>query len=329
MATSTLELDRAIMIEKPSIAWSEVAGLEEAKEVLFEAIISPIKFPHLVEGKPASCKRILLFGPPGTGKSYLVRAAAAEANHSTILSVSASYVISTLLSDLNRLIQRISDLVHTHKPCIILVEEVDSLCSSRSDEREETQRLKTEFLGMIQAMQSYSDGIFVLSATSTPWMLNSSIRQFFDKRVYISLPEENARFMIFKSNLGNTAHYLTEDNLHILAGETNGCSGADIVVVVRDALMQPVREIQSATYFKQVSGSSPIDKTTVCDDLLAPCSPDESGAIKMSWMEMPSDKLFLRPVTMTDMLKSLHGFKPAVGDMDKFDKFREDFGQEG
>lgn len=75
-------------------------------------------------------------------------------------------------------------------------------------------------------------------------------------------------------------------------------SGADISIVVRDALMQPVRKVQTATHFKRVKGASPKDPTVICDDLLTPCSPGDPDAIEMTWMDVEGDKLFEPPVTM-------------------------------
>lgn len=74
----------------------------------------------------------------------------------------------------------------------------------------------------------------------------------FEKRIYIPLPEEAARAQMFRLHLGNTPHHLTEANIHELARRTDGYSGADISIIVRDALMQPVRKVQSATHFKKV-----------------------------------------------------------------------------
>lgn len=81
-------------------------------------------------------------------------------------------------------------------------------------------------------------------------VLDSAIRRRFEKRIFIPLPEEHARLVMFKIHLGSTAHVLTEEDLKILAHNTEGYSGADISIVVRDALMQPVRKVQSATHFK-------------------------------------------------------------------------------
>lgn len=326
------KLEGAIVVEKPHVKWSDVAGLEGAKTALKEAVILPIKFPHLFTGKRMPWKGILLFGPPGTGKSYLAKAVATEANNSTFFSVSSSDLVSKWLGESEKLVKNLFELARAHKPSIVFIDEVDSLCSARSDnESESARRIKTEFLVQMQGVGSDNDGVLVLGATNTPWILDSAIRRRFEKRIYIPLPDEHARLVMFKIHLGNTAHTLTEENLRALAGKTEGFSGSDISIVVRDALMQPVRKVQTATHFKRVSGPSPIDKMTICDDLLVPCSPGDQGAIEMTWVDLPGDKLYEPPVTMHDMLKSLASTKPTVNDEDmrKLDKFTEDFGQEG
>ncbi|NXS55885.1 VPS4A protein, partial [Brachypteracias leptosomus] len=136
-----------------------------------------------------------------------------------------------------------------------------------------------------------SDGILVLGATNIPWVLDSAIRRRFEKRIYIPLPEEAARAQMFKLHLGNTPHSLTDSDIQQLARKTEGYSGADISIIVRDALMQPVRKVQLATHFKKVRGPSRTNPGTFVDDLLMPCSPGDPAALEMTWMEVPSDKL--------------------------------------
>ena len=183
----------------------------------------------------------------------------------------------------------------------------------------------------MQGVGNDMDGILVLGATNIPWVLDSAIRRRFEKRIYIALPEEHARLDMFKLHMGNTRHQLTEQDLKVLAAKTEGYSGADICIVVRDALMQPVRKVQSATHFKKVSGPSPVDPDVIVNDLLTPCSPGDPGAMEMTWMDVPSDKLNEPAVTMSDMLRSLAISKPTVNDEDmvRLRKFMEDFGQEG
>ncbi|KAI6077728.1 Vacuolar protein sorting-associated protein 4A [Aix galericulata] len=326
------QLMGAIMMEKPNVRWSDVAGLEGAKEALKEAVILPIKFPHLFTGKRTPWRGILLFGPPGTGKSYLAKAVATEANNSTFFSVSSSDLMSKWLGESEKLVKNLFELARQHKPSIIFIDEVDSLCGSRNEnESEAARRIKTEFLVQMQGVGNSSDGILVLGATNIPWVLDSAIRRRFEKRIYIPLPEEAARAQMFKLHLGNTPHSLTDANIHELARKTEGYSGADISIIVRDALMQPVRKVQSAMHFKKVRGPSRTNPNLIVDDLLTPCSPGDPGAIEMTWMEVPSDKLMEPIVCMSDMLRSLATTRPTVNaeDLLKVKKFTEDFGQEG
>ena len=326
------KLEGAIVVEKPHVKWSDVAGLDAAKEALKEAVILPIKFPHLFTGKRVPWKGILLFGPPGTGKSFLAKAVATEANNSTFFSVSSSDLVSKWLGESEKLVKNLFELARQHKPSIIFIDEVDSLCSARSDnESESARRIKTEFLVQMQGVGNDSDGILVLGATNIPWVLDAAIRRRFEKRIYIPLPEEPARLIMFKLHLGNTPTALTEDDLKVLAKKTEGYSGADISIVVRDALMQPVRKVQTATHFKRIRGPSPKDPNMIVDDLLTPCSPGDAGAIEMTWVDVDSDKLHEPLITMADMLRSLATSKPTVNedDMAKLEKFTEDFGQEG
>ncbi|KAM5134521.1 vacuolar protein sorting-associated protein 4A isoform 3-T4 [Callospermophilus lateralis] len=284
------QLMGAVVMEKPNIRWNDVAGLEGAKEALKEAVILPIKFPHLFTD-----------------------------------------LMSKWLGESEKLVKNLFELARQHKPSIIFIDEVDSLCGSRNEnESEAARRIKTEFLVQMQGVGNNNDGTLVLGATNIPWVLDSAIRRRFEKRIYIPLPEEAARAQMFRLHLGSTPHNLTDANIHELARKTEGYSGADISIIVRDSLMQPVRKVQSATHFKKVCGPSRTNPSIVIDDLLTPCSPGDPGAIEMTWMDVPSDKLLEPVVCMSDMLRSLATTRPTVNadDLLKVKKFSEDFGQE-
>jgi vacuolar protein-sorting-associated protein 4 len=210
-------------MEKPNIKWNDVAGLENAKESLKEAVILPIKFPHLFTGQRKPWKGILLYGPPGTGKSYLAKAVATEANNSTFFSVSSSDLLSKWLGESEKLVKNLFELARVHRPSIIFIDEVDSLCSARNDnESESARRVKTEFLVQMQGVSSDNDNILVLGATNIPWSLDAAIRRRFEKRIYISLPDAPARKAMFKLHLGNTPNVLTEENFTELGLKSEG-----------------------------------------------------------------------------------------------------------
>lgn len=325
------KLEGAIVEEKPNVKWSDVAGLYQAKESLKEAVILPIKFPNLFTGKRKPWRGILLFGPPGTGKSYLAKAVATEAD-STFFSVSSSDLVSKWLGESEKLVKNLFEMARRKTPSIIFIDEVDSLCSARSEnESESAKRIKTEFLVQMQGVGNDNDGILVLGATNIPWVLDAAIRRRFEKRIYIPLPEAPARNTMFKLSMGSTATSITDADYNVLASKTHGYSGADINMVVRDALMQPVRKVQSATHWIKVRGPSRDDPNVMVNDLLTPCSPGTAGAFEMSWMDVPSEKLFEPVVTMQDMSRSLSSQKKTVNedDLGKLQKFTDDFGQDG
>ncbi|XP_026681668.1 vacuolar protein sorting-associated protein 4B [Diaphorina citri] len=203
-------LEGAIVMEKPNVKWTDVAGLEAAKEALKEAVILPIKFPQLFTGKRVPWKGILLFGPPGTGKSYLAKAVATEANNSTFFSVSSSDLVSKWLGESEKLVKTLFELARAHRPSIIFIDEV-RFCVGND-----------------------MDGILVLGATNIPWVLDAAIRRRFEKRIYIALPELNARLFMFRHHLGNTRNTISDENLKELAKRTEGYSGADISTLERN-----------------------------------------------------------------------------------------------
>lgn len=321
-----------ILLEKPSVNWEDVAGLEGAKEALREAAILPIKFPYLFHGKRQPSKAILLYGPPGTGKSHLAKAVATEANNSTFISVLSSDLISKWQGESEKLVHALFDLARMHKPCIIFLDEVDSLFSSRADnESDSARRIKTEFLIQMQGITSDNDGILILAATNIPWILDSAFLRRFDKRIFISLPDRDARAKILKTHIGlNTPQKLSEDDYQELAHEAEGYSGSDLSIVARDTLMQPLRRIQNSTHFKMVQGESPVIKGMMVHDLLTPCCPSDSCAIKMRWMDIPPNKLLEPSIEMADMKRSLRRCKPTVNaeDLKKLKSFTEHFGEE-
>ncbi|KAI9097183.1 P-loop containing nucleoside triphosphate hydrolase protein [Phlyctochytrium arcticum] len=316
----------AILQEKPNVKWDDIAGLDAAKEALKEAVILPIKFPHLFTGNRTPWRGILLYGPPGTGKSYLAKAVATEAN-ATFFSVSSSDLVSKWMGESERLVKQLFTLARENRPAIIFIDEVDSLCGNRGEgESEASRRIKTEFLVQMQGVGNDTTGVLVLGATNIPWALDPAIRRRFEKRIYIPLPDVNARAKMFQLNVGATKCEMHPPQYRKLAERTDGYSGSDIAVAVRDALMEPVRKVQLATHFRPVGAGK-----------WMPCSPGERGAVERLWTEVEAHELEEPPLTELDFIRAVSTTRPSVngGDILQYSKWTvssaswEEFGQEG
>lgn len=317
-------LSGSIVSETPNVKWSDVAGLHVAKSLLKEAVLLPIKFPHLFVGKRKPWKGILLYGPPGTGKSFLAKAVATEAGASTFFSVSSSDLVSKYQGESERLVRNLFDLARKKAPAIIFIDEIDSLCGNRSDgENDSARRIKTEFLVQMQGVGKGNEGILVLGATNTPWDLDPAIRRRFEKRIYIPLPDVEARGAMFKIHIGDTPNDIDLSDYEYLAGLTEGFSGSDLSVLVRDALMEPVRFMPEATHFRKVKND--ISYTYEA------CSPGHVDAERIDLMDIESDKLAAPLVTFRDFLRVLGNSKPSVSfkDVQRHSEWTTEFGQEG
>ena len=329
-------LCNAIVIDKPKVKWSDVAGLETAKSLLKEAVILPIRFPQLFTGKRKPFQGILLYGPPGTGKSYLAKAVANEANKSTFFSVSSSDLISKYVGESEKLIKNLFVLARKKKPSIIFIDEIDSLATKRGDnDQDSTRRVKTELLVQMQGVGKESKGVLVLGATNCPWDLDPAVRRRFVKRVYIPLPGPQARKAIFRIHAGKDT-LLNDKDYEILASRTEGYSGSDISAIVQDALMEPVRTLQHATHFKKVYNKQEQkqDGDNDNDYIWLPCSSGDPQGIKKGLMEFDEnehDKIRTETLKLSHFLRVLQHANPSVGKQDilKHIEWTEEFGQEG
>lgn len=316
-------LTGAILSEKPNVKWDDVAGLEGAKEALKEAVILPVKFPQFFTGKRKPWSGILLYGPPGTGKSYLAKAVATEAD-STFFSISSQDLVSKWLGESEKLVSQLFNLARESSPSIIFIDEVDSLCSARGDgESEAARRIKTQLMVEMQGVGSNNSKVLVLAATNLPYNLDQAIRRRFDKRIYIPLPEDTARAHMFKIHLGDTPNSLKEEDYQELGRRTEGFSGSDVAVVVKDVLMQPIRLLRESTHFrKQPDGN------------WEPCAPSDPGAQEVNLQYFAdnnmTEKVIPPRISMRDFEKVLTRARPTVSkdDLTIFEKFTSEFGEE-
>ena len=317
------KLSNAILVEKPNIRWDDVAGLAEAKRNLVQAVILPMKLPQFFTGQRAPWRGILLYGPPGTGKSFMAKATATEANNSTFLTVSTSDLVSKWMGESEKLIRALFDTAREQKPAIIFIDEIDSLLSERTEnDSEGARRIKTEFLIQMDGVGKSMDGILLLAATNVPWGLDPAVRRRFEKKIYIPLPDYEARLALVRLKTKGTPSNLTEQDIQEIARLTEGYSGADMNILARDAAMAPVNRFQQATDFVEYQGQ------------LYPCNPGTPNSIHTTVLEMTPDQLAkLQPpaLTIEDFRGSIKKVRPSVSpkDLIRFEEWTKEFGQEG
>jgi len=227
-----------IVVHGDEVHWDDVAGLDIAKNALKEAVVYPFLRPDLFMGLREPARGMLLFGPPGTGKTMLARAVATE-SRSTFFSISASSLTSKYLGESEKLVRALFSLAKALAPSIIFVDEIDSLLSSRSGsgEHEATRRIKTEFLIQWSDLQRAAAGreqsekekergdasrVLVLAATNLPWAIDEAARRRFVRRQYIPLPEDETRATQLRTLLGHQKHSLDEDDIQRLVELTDG-----------------------------------------------------------------------------------------------------------
>jgi vacuolar protein-sorting-associated protein 4 len=243
-----------ILTEKPNVKWEEVADLKEAKQSLREAVIIPALRPDLFQSKTRRAWRgLLLFGPPGCGKTMIAKAVATECD-ATFLSIDAASIMSKWLGESERLVKELFSVARENQPAIVFIDEVDSIASTRSGEEiGGERRVKTQFLKEMDGISTKPDErILVLGATNRPWDIDEAFRRRFEKRIFLPLPDADARKELFK--IYTKEIEIAEDfNADRLVEVTDGYTGSDIAMICREASMQPIRELDSSGKITDIS----------------------------------------------------------------------------
>ncbi|CAF0987036.1 unnamed protein product [Didymodactylos carnosus] len=255
-------LERDIVQKNPNVHWTDIAGCMIAKNLLNEAVIFPLLMPEFFKGIRRPWKGVMLFGPPGTGKTMLAKAVATECN-TTFFNVASSSLTSKYHGESEKLVRCLFELAKLYAPSTVFIDEIDSLCSRRgtSNEDEVSRRVKSELLVQMDGVAGALGGddsskmVMVLGATNHPWDIDDALRRRLEKRIYIPLPDIETRKQLLEINLNDVQ--LDEDvNLDLLAEQLEGYSGSDITNVCRDAAMMNMRRITLNLSMAQVHNIS-------------------------------------------------------------------------
>ena len=297
-------LERDVLNRSPSVRWSDVAGLSDAKRILEEAVVLPLWMPDYFKGIRRPWKGVLMFGPPGTGKTMLAKAVATECG-TTFFNVSSSTLASKYRGESERMVRCLFEMARENAPSTIFIDEIDALCTSRGKdgEHESSRRVKSEILVQLDGCSSSGgDGdkdqaskVMVLAATNFPWDLDEALRRRLEKRIYIPLPGPEERAELLRINLQGV-DVADDVDMAALAERLEGHSGDDITNICRDASMNGMR--------RKIAGKRPEEIRCMTSEEMA------------------------EPVTMDDFLTSLRRISPSVSkeDIKKHENWRNEYG---
>lgn len=315
---------RDVYVGSPDVRWGDVAGLAGAKKILREAVVAPFRYPALFTGLLRPWRGVLLHGPPGTGKTMLAKAVASASSGpsqdqgergSVFFNVSASTVVSKFRGDSEKLVRVLFSLARARAPSVVFMDEIDALMCERGGsgggEHEASRRMKTELLIQLDGLDaregggdvSAGGGVFLLAATNTPWSLDPALLRRMEKRVFVGLPDLEARRAMLHTLLGGRKR-APEVCLDDVARETAGYSGSDVAVLCKETAMAPLRRLVAA-----LDAAHPADALSE---------------------RVPVDASAIGPITAEDVRGALATTKPsAANQLERHERWSAQFGQTG
>jgi SpoVK/Ycf46/Vps4 family AAA+-type ATPase len=219
-------------VEHATTTLADVGGLENVKARLEASFLAPLKNPELRAMYGASMKGgLLLYGPPGCGKTFIARAVAGELG-AKFITAGLSDLVQTFFGESERAVHELFQLARREAPCVVFLDELDAIGQRRSMTRYNSMRnIVVQLLQEMDGVDSVNDGVFVLGATNQPWDVDPALRRpgRFDRTVLVLPPDEPARRAIFELHLRKRP--VTGIDLAALAKRADGLTGADISYV--------------------------------------------------------------------------------------------------
>jgi SpoVK/Ycf46/Vps4 family AAA+-type ATPase len=300
-----------ILPSQINVDFASIGGLDGIISSLQESVIAPLCYPELFSsasgknGLLGAPKGVLLFGPPGTGKTMLAKALAKESG-ATFINMHVSTLTNKWFGESNKLVAALFSLARKVQPSIVFIDEIDSFLRERaSSDHEVTNMMKAEFMTLWDGLTSSTDRIMVLGATNRPNDIDQAILRRMPKRYAVSLPNPSQRRKILEIMLADVK--LDKNfNLDRVIARTEGLSGSDLKEACRGAAMQPVREfLRSAEGRRQMSSAAKASKES---------GGPESGSI-LATEDSATPPIKTRPIRNDDffVVEGFNGYAPTNG----------------
>lgn len=314
----------------PRVTFDDIVGLDETKRLLRDAIVLPRELGHMLTGMREPAQTILLFGPPGNGKTELARALANFSGEGrAFIAISSAEIIDKYVGQSEKNIKELMESVKARKPCTLFIDEIDSLCAKRAETSSSsgggggagsrsatstssvngggnTLKVVNEFLIQLDGLcEQDMRGVLVLGATNVPWTFDPGMMRRFPYRVYVPLPDVTARHELFRRFCDKNAHTLCQEDFFELAERSDHYSASDIRRVVENAAMRPIARLRQATRFHFL------------DELnrLAPCYQAgcrATNCVPLRYAEIEEKQQIVEPETLReDLFVSLEQMKPS------------------
>ncbi len=226
-------------LQKPKVNFSDVGGMEGVKKEIELKIIKPLLHPELYKayGKKIG-GGILLYGPPGCGKTFIAKATAGQVN-AKFISVGLNDILDMWIGNSEKNLHEIFELARQNTPCVLFIDEIDALGASRSDMKQSAGRhVINQFLQELDGINSNNEGVLVIGATNTPWSLDPAFRRpgRFDRIVFVPPPDQTSREAILRLKLSQKPIGLMD--FQAIAKRTEEYSGADLDAIIDIAIEQ-------------------------------------------------------------------------------------------
>lgn len=241
-------------VERPKIDFSDVGGMDKLKEEIRLKIILPLAHPEMFKayGKAVG-GGILMYGPPGCGKTHLARATAGEVK-AGFISIGISDVLDMWIGSSEKRLHELFEQARRNRPCVLFFDEVDALGASRTDMRTSAGRhLINQFLSELDGVQASNDGVLILAATNAPWHLDSAFRRpgRFDRILFVPPPDLKSRSDVLRILCKDKPSEAIDYDQ--VAKKTEGLSGADLKSVIDVAVERKLREALASGAIKPLS----------------------------------------------------------------------------